>query len=186
MNCKVIAVAFVAALCSSCATVIRGAHEQVEILSTPPGADVRLSTGETGVTPVSFVKSRRDSFQVTVSKPGYETQIVNVVSRPSGSGVAATTAGNVALGGPLAVAVDAGTGAWNSLYPNPVSVELTPAPLDPTTARKLRKSKYPLGTPADQPGMVRSPYTQRVYDVRQVPHGTLVRDVDVDKLFINP
>ena len=84
------------------------------------------------------------------------------------------------------MAVDAGTGAWNSLYPNPVSVQLVPAPLDPQAARKLRRSRYPLGLPADQPGLLRSPYTQRIYDVHQVPHGTLVRDVDVDKLFINP
>lgn len=170
---------------ASCATITRGAHERVQVLSTPPGANVNLSTGETGVTPVSFTKLRRDSFQVTVSKPGYLTQTVNVESRASGTGVAAT-AGNAIAGSVIGVAVDAGTGAWNSLYPNPVSLQLAPAPLDPQSARKLRKSKYPLGIPADQPGMMRSPYTQRVYDVRQVPHGTLVHDVDVDKLFINP
>lgn len=154
-------------------------------MSRPSGADVRLSTGETGVTPASFIKLRRDSVQVTVSKPGYLTQTVYVESRASGSGVAAT-AGSVALGGPIGVAVDAGTGAWNSLYPNPVSVQLVPAPLDPLAAKKLRRSRYPMGLSADQPGMLRSPYTQRLYDVRQVPHGTLVHDVDVDKLFINP
>ncbi|MGI9115105.1 MAG: translation initiation factor 2 [Chthoniobacterales bacterium] len=170
---------------SSCATVMRGSHERLQVLSTPPGANVTLSSGETGVTPVSFTKLRRDSFQVTINKPGYLTQTVYVESRASGSGVAAT-AGSVALGGPIGVAVDAGTGAWNSLYPNPVSIQLAPAPLDPQAARKLRRSKYALGLPADQPGMLRSPYTQRLYDVRQVPHGTLVHDVDVDKLFINP
>jgi hypothetical protein len=170
---------------ASCATITRGSHERVRVLSTPPGADVRLSTGETGVTPVSFIKNRRDSFQVTVSKPGYLTTTVNVESRASGAGVAAT-AGNLVAGGVVGAAVDAGTGAWNSLYPNPVSVPLVPAPLDPEAARKLRRSKYPLGLPSDQAGMLRSPYTQRLYDVRQVPHGTLVRDIDVDKLFINP
>jgi PEGA domain len=170
---------------TSCATVIRGYHDKLQVNSTPPGANVRLSTGETGITPATFVKLRRDRFQVTVSKPGYLTETVNVESRASGSGVAAT-AGNVVAGGVIGAAVDAGTGAWNSLYPNPVSVQLVPAPLGADAARKLRRSRYPLGIPADQPGMVRSPYTQRVYDVRQVPHGTLVKDFDVDKMFINP
>jgi PEGA domain len=175
-----------AGLClTSCATITRGTHEKLQVNTTPPGANVTLSTGERGVTPARFIKLRRDSFQVTVSKPGYLTTTVNVESRASGTGVAAT-AGNVVTGAVIGAAVDAGTGAWNSLYPNPVSVQLVPAPLDPQAARKLRKSRYPLGLPTDQAGMVRSPYTQRVYDVRQVPHGTLVKDIDVDKLFINP
>lgn len=165
---------------SSCATVIRGSHERLQVLSTPAAADVALSSGETGVTPVTFTKLRRDSFQVTVSKKGYLTQTVNVESRASGSGVAAT----VAM--PIGAPVDAGTGAWNSLYPNPVNIQLSPTPLDPDAARRLRKSKYPLGLPSDQPNMIRSPYTQRLYDVRQVPHGTLVKDLDVDKMFLNP
>ena len=48
------------------------------------------------------------------------------------------------------------------------------------------KAGYPVGTPAGQPGMVRSPYTGRLYDVRAVPHGALVRDVDANKLFRRP
>jgi hypothetical protein len=185
MNFGTIAALCVAMCLTSCATVIRGSHEKLQVITAPPGADVRLSTGETGITPAIFTKLRRDSFQVTVSKAGYLTQTVNVESRASGSGVAAT-AGNVVAGGVIGAAVDAGTGAWNSLYPNPVSMQLVPAPLDPLAARKLRRSRYPLGLPADQPGMLRSPYTQRLYDVRQVPHGTLVKDIDVDKMFINP
>ena len=175
-----------AACLSSCATITRGSHEKLQVISSPPGADVALSTGEKGVTPVAFTKLRRDSLQVTVSKPGYITQTVTVESHTSGSGVAAATAGNVAFGGPIGVTVAAASGAWNSLYPNPVSVQLTPAPLDAQATKKLRKSRYPLGTPGDQTGMVHSPYTQRLYDVRQVRHGTLVHDVDVDKLFLNP
>jgi PEGA domain len=173
-----------AATLSSCATVIRGSQEQLRVVSNPPGANVTLSSGETGVTPVSFIKNRRDSFQVTVSKAGYNTQSVSVVSRASGSGVAAT-AGNALTAG-FGVAVDAGTGAWNSLYPNPVSVQLTALPPDPRLTTKMRKGAYPLGIATGQAGIVRSPYTQRVYDVHQVPHRALVHDLDVDKLFVNP
>lgn len=36
-------------------------------------------------------------------------------------------AGNLLLGGAIGMGVDAGTGAYRSLYPNPVSVTLEPA-----------------------------------------------------------
>ena len=45
---------------------------------------------------------------------------------------------------------------------------------------------YPLATPAGRPGMYRSPYTGRVYDLRDVPPGGLTRDVDNGQLFRRP
>src|SRR5207249_8066873 len=109
---KMIGALGVAIALSSCATVIRGVHEDLKVVSNPSGADVNLSTGERGVTPATFVKRRRDNFQVTVSKPGYYSQTVTVESRGSATGAAAT-AGNIAIGGIVGVAVDAGTGAWS-------------------------------------------------------------------------
>ena len=182
---KIIGALGVAMALSSCATVIRGVHEDLKVVSTPPGADVTLSTGEKGVTPATFVKRRRDSFQVSVSKPGYYSQTVTVESRGSATGAAAT-AGNVATVG-IGVAVDAGTGAWNSLYPNPVSIQLVPQPGEhPARQKRLAHGGYPVATPTERGGIVRSPYTHRLYDVHAVPHGALVHDVDADKLFLNP
>jgi hypothetical protein len=110
-------------LCS-CATITRGVHEKLKVESEPPGANVALSTGERGVTPATFVeKRRRDNFTVTVSKPGYVPQTVTVESKAGGTGVTAM-AGNVVLGGVIGMGVDAGSGAYNSLYPNPVKVTL--------------------------------------------------------------
>jgi PEGA domain len=171
---------------SSCATVMRGVKEDLQVVSTPAGADVYLSTGEKGVTPATFKKRRRGpSFQVTVSKPGYDSQTVTVRSKGSPTGAAAA-AGNAATAG-IGVAVDAGTGAWDSLYPNPVSVRLIANPGEhPARSKRLKSGDYPVGIPAERPGMVRSPYTQRLYDVQAVPHGSLVHDVDVDKFFLNP
>lgn len=171
---------------SSCATVVRGVHENLKVVSEPAGADVYLSTGEKGITPVTFRKRRRgNSFLVTISKPGFYSQTVTVKSQASATGATAA-AGNVATVG-LGVAVDAGTGAWDSLYPNPVSVRLVPQPGEhPARNRRLATGNYPVGIPAERAGMVRSPYTRRLYDVRTVPHGSLVHDVDVDKLFLNP
>lgn len=114
-------------LLSSCATITRGVHEKLKVQSDPPGATVTLSTGETGVTPATFVeKRRRDSFTVTVSKPGYVSETVTVQSKAGGTGGTAM-AGNLLVGGAIGMGVDAGTGAYDSLYPNPVSVKLAPA-----------------------------------------------------------
>jgi hypothetical protein len=120
---------------SSCATITRGVHEKLKVESDPSGANVVLSTGEKGVTPATFVEKRRhDAFTVTVSKPGYATQTVTVVSKAGGTGVSAM-AGNVLLGGAIGMGVDAGTGAYNSLYPNPVSVHLVPTSKSKTSKR---------------------------------------------------
>src|SRR5437667_9337724 len=182
---KIIGALGVAMALNSCATVIRGVHEHLKVVSNPSGADVTLSTGERGITPATFVKRRRNSFQVTVSKPGYYSQTVTVRSKASTTGAAAT-AGNVAGAG-IGVAVDAGTGAWDSLYPNPVSVRLVPQPGEhPARSRRLARGSYHVALPNARAGMVRSPYTRRLYDVHAVPHGSLVHDVDVDKFFLNP
>lgn len=112
---------------TSCATITRGVHEKLSVLSEPSGANVVLSSGEKGVTPTKFVMSRRgDKFTVTVSKPGYIPQTVKVESKASATGEAAL-AGNAVVGGIIGIAVDATSGAYNSLYPNPVSVRLVPA-----------------------------------------------------------
>jgi PEGA domain len=109
---------------TACATITRGVHDKLSVLSEPSGANVMLSSGERGVTPTKFVKSRRDNFTVTVSKPGYIPQTVKVESNASATGATAM-AGNV-LGGLIGIGVDAASGAHNSLYPNPVSVHLVP------------------------------------------------------------
>src|SRR5947209_14201990 len=131
---KIHCLLFLPLLCfTSCATITRGVHDKLSVTSDPSGADVRLSTGEHGVTPVKFVKERKtDPFSVTVSKPGYAPQTVKVESKFGGTGGGAM-AGNLLLGGAIGLGVDAGTGAYKSLYPNPVSVHLVP-----TSTSKLR------------------------------------------------
>ena len=112
---------------TSCATITRGVHEKLSVISDPPGANVQLSTGERGITPAKFVKKRRtENFTVSVSKPGYLPQTVRVLSQFSATGGTAMVGGNFVFGGFVGVGVDAATGAYNSLYPNPVSVRLMP------------------------------------------------------------
>ncbi len=123
----------------SCATVTRGVHEKVSVESQPAGARVALSSGEKGITPAKFVKSRRESFTVTVSKAGYNPQIIRVESKASPTGGAAM-AGNAIAGGLIGLAVDAGSGAMFSLYPNPVSVQLVPSSRSGPPRRVVKKT----------------------------------------------
>ena len=124
---------------ASCATVTRGVHEKIKVLSEPTSAYAELSSGERGLTPVTFLKRRKENFDVTVSKPGYITQTVKVKSNfsPTGGGA---MAGNLIAGGVVGVGVDAVSGASLSLYPNPVVVHLVPQSKPVNRARTNRKS----------------------------------------------
>lgn len=147
-------------LLASCATITRGVHEKLRVESDPTGANVQLSTGERSVTPAVFVKNRRtDAFTVTVNKPGYVSESVKVESKFSGTGGTAM-AGNAVLGGLIGIGVDAASGAYNSLYPNPVSVHLIPmgkskgltrkAPSNRRRAPSIPTSSTPQASPTPQ------------------------------------
>ncbi len=154
---------------TSCATITRGVHEKLYVNSDPSGANVKLSTGENGVTPAKFVKSRRgESFTVTVSKAGYIPQTVRVESKFSSTGGTAMVGGLLA-GGVISGGIDAASGAYNSLYPNPVSanlvptgkagkrarsepaIELAPAPPKKTSSPKPKPTPKPKSTPKPTP-----------------------------------
>jgi len=132
---------------SSCATITRGVHDKLTVTSDPSGANVVLSTGERGVTPTKFVKERKtDPFTVTVSKPGYVPETVKVESKFGGTGGGAM-AGNLLLGGAIGIGVDAGTGAYKSLYPNPVSVHLVPTSKSKSKTSKRSTTSTSVETP---------------------------------------
>jgi hypothetical protein len=151
-------------LFTSCATITRGSRETLTVLSEPSGANVVLSSGERGVTPGTFLKSRGDNFTVTVSKARYVPQTVNVESKVSAKGGAAM-AGNVGfiVGAPIGVTVDAVSGAYNSLYPNPVSVRLVPLRKSAAAVRRrgeaLSATKSSSPAPKVKPSFAPSPLT---------------------------
>src|SRR5438552_663549 len=199
-------------LITSCATITRGSHDKLTVLSEPSGANVVLSSGEKGVTPTKFVKSRRDNFTVTVSKVGYVPQTVNVESKVSATGGTA-----MAAGGPIGAGVDAVSGAYNSLYPNPISVRLAPLRKSAAAAAirrrggassttKSRLQVKPSSSPSTltpsstepmfptakavpgKPGYVFSPFdaSGRYIDVSGYPSGSRAKDPWTDKIFIVP
>lgn len=109
---------------SGCATVTRGTKDVLVVNSTPGGAQVKISNGETcDSTPCTFKVPRKSELNVVVQKPGCKPQQIRVTNRVSGGGGAAM-AGNVVFGGIIGAGVDAGTGAMLELVPNPVNVQL--------------------------------------------------------------
>ena len=117
------------ALCAAlsvagCATVTRGTNDVLVVNSTPSGAQVKISNGQscTG-TPCTFKLPRKSELNVLVSKENCKPQQIRVTNRVSGSGGAAM-AGNVLVGGIIGAGVDASTGAMLELVPNPVEVGL--------------------------------------------------------------
>ena len=110
---------------SACATVTRGTTQKFEITTMPTAADVKLSTGQTCVTPCKLKLKRRPGFTATVAKSGYQTQDVIVESKIKGGGVVAG-AGNIILGGVIGGLVDGTNGSLYSLTPDPLNVTLVP------------------------------------------------------------
>jgi hypothetical protein len=106
-----------------CASVTRGTTDQLQILSSPQGAQAHTSMGYVCVTPCTLQANRKDEFTVTFSKPGFHSAVVAVKSQVGGAG-AAGFAGNILIGGVVGMVADAATGATLEHVPNPVSVTL--------------------------------------------------------------
>ena len=112
------------AMLSGCATVTQGTKDVLVIETTPEGAQVQLSSGQSCVsTPCAIEVPRKSGFNVIISKKGCKSRQVNVLAKMSTSGGAAV-AGNVLVGGIIGLGVDAATGASKELVPNPVKVKL--------------------------------------------------------------
>ncbi|MEM0908595.1 MAG: translation initiation factor 2 [Pseudomonadota bacterium] len=117
-------VAAAGVLLTACASVTRGMNDDVAFQSTPDGASVLLSTGQSCVTPCSLKVARKTAFKATFDKEGFKPASVNVKTRLSPGGAGAGVVGNALVGGLVGVAVDASTGAMLDHFPNPVVVNL--------------------------------------------------------------
>jgi len=111
-----------------CATVTRGTTTTINVVSEPPGAAVKTSNGfACSPTPCGMKVPRKDGFDVTVTKDGFQPVTSHVRTQVSGGG-GAGFAGNIVAGGLIGMAVDGTNGSMNDLVPNPVKVTLEPAP----------------------------------------------------------
>ena len=111
-------------LTAGCATITRGTNDALVVNSTPGGAQVKLSDGQScDGTPCTFKVPRKSELNLVVSKDRCQPQQVRVTNRVANGGGAAM-AGNVLVGGLIGAAVDASNGAMLELVPNPVNVTL--------------------------------------------------------------
>ena len=108
----------------SCATSQQGTEQIVSFSSIPNGATVKTSHGfSCSITPCKIKLPRNKSFEATVSKPGFTTEVVKVDSLPSGAG-AVGAVGSALIGGVLVTGYDVYKGGVFELSPNEVSVKL--------------------------------------------------------------
>ena len=150
---RIVCVLLLAALSGGCATVTRGTENTIGFDSKPSQAEVRTSNGLGCVTPCSLVVKRNEEFVATFSKPGYQSQQVEVKTQLAGAG-AAGLAGNVLIGGLIGIGVDAVTGAANEHTPNPVSVVLEPLSRGaPPVARRPREAPADIRPPRSAGGV---------------------------------
>ena len=109
---------------AGCATITRGSKDVLIVESTPPGAQVQMSNGQTcDATPCTFKLPRKSELNVLVQKQGCKPQQIRVTNKVANSGGAAM-AGNVLVGGIIGAGVDASSGAMLDLVPNPVVANL--------------------------------------------------------------
>ena len=108
---------------TSCATLVRGTKQVVSIITHPAGAFVSNGT-ITAKTPATIELERGKDHELTISKPGYETQVVRV-TRKNDVNVAQV----ILPGGLIGLGIDAATGAQYNLCPSKVALALRPEPL---------------------------------------------------------
>jgi hypothetical protein len=106
---------------SGCATIVQGTHEDVEIRTRPPKAQILIDGVPQGESPTKVSMDVSASHVVVIRAPGYKEQTIRTDRMLSGGFVAIDIL--LAL---IPVIVDAATGAWYHIQPTPMNVMLTP------------------------------------------------------------
>ncbi len=132
---------------TSCASIINGRRQNIDVSSNPVGATVSDGVS-TWTTPAKISLKRGQKHLLTLSKPGYETQAVELHRAISGA-----VFGNILLGGFIGWGVDACTGAQWKLIPETVNVQLRPI----TPPFALEASKQPDPAPQQAPQVATAP-----------------------------
>jgi PEGA domain len=138
---RVLGVLAACAMLCGCASVSRGTTETISVASTPSGAEAVISGLDapmTCMTPCAVVAKRNADISITVQKPGFEPQVVQLTKDIPAAG-AAGFAGNLLLGGVVGMGVDAVTGAATDHKPNPLIVTLQPRAASPAPPHRKPK-----------------------------------------------
>lgn len=119
MYCFIFSV-FVSLLFSSCATMIHGKDQKVDVQSVPTGAQVYVNGTEVGETPLVLMLPRKRDYLVNVALDGYHTETARLKRTLAGTAIFYLLPGGV-----LSFGIDAMNGAQYKL-PESVSLSLKP------------------------------------------------------------
>lgn len=103
---------------SGCATIVNGPRQDVAMLSTPPGATVKVADLET-ITPGKLTLRRNTDHNAVFMKEGFPERSVQLESRPSW-----WLLGNALFGGLIGLVVDLASGGGFKLVPDGVDMDL--------------------------------------------------------------
>jgi hypothetical protein len=106
-------------LLTSCATIISGSRQNVEIASEPSSAKVYINEIEIGNTPVQKNLKRNQEYQLTLKLNGYKTYETKLEKKFN-----AWYIGNIAFGGLIGIIIDPITGAMHKLKPEEIDGNL--------------------------------------------------------------
>ncbi len=106
-------------LLSSCATIISGSRQNVEITSEPSSAKVYINEIEIGQTPVQKNLKRNQEYQLILKLDGYKTYETKLEKKFN-----AWYIGNVLIGGVIGLIIDPITGAMHKLKPEEINGNL--------------------------------------------------------------
>tara|TARA_R110002020_G_scaffold414358_1_gene623851 strand:- start:89 stop:556 length:468 start_codon:yes stop_codon:yes gene_type:complete len=104
---------------SSCATIISGSRQNVEIVSEPSSAKVYINEIEIGKTPVQKNLKRNQEYQLVLKLDGYKTYQTLLEKKFN-----AWYIGNIAFGGLIGIIIDPITGAMHKLKPEEIDGNL--------------------------------------------------------------
>ena len=104
---------------SSCATIISGSRQNVEITSEPSSAKVYINEIEIGQTPVQKNLKRNQEYQLILKLDGYKTYETKLEKKFN-----AWYIGNIAFGGLIGIIIDPITVAMHKLKPQEIDGNL--------------------------------------------------------------
>ena len=107
-------------LFASCASLMTGPTDSIDIESNPPGATFTTNLGIQGTTPATITVPDDKTVMLTVSAPGYQTATVTLQPRMSGWFL-----GNLVFGGIVGIIIDLISGNWR-VHDDEVNVQLAP------------------------------------------------------------
>jgi hypothetical protein len=144
-------IAAVAACTAACANVMHGKTEEISVTSNPPGADVMLNNGMTGVTPFTITVPRERNLVFHFSKEGYQSADVFDQTNVEGKYIAADWGTMIFTGLPFAWLNDVSSGAARTHEQLTVTANLI---LDPSYERPKYQAaapEAPKATPSAAP-----------------------------------